>query len=253
MTRSAVAVIDDVMAKRLWPDEDPIGRRFRLADTEQARRIRPSGSRSSASRRRFAGPTSTIAVRPCPAAFVPYPYAPTPNTGLTVARRQPRGRGSAVREAIRASDPGLAVFNVRPMDDVRLLIYWQYQLFGIMFGVFGGVALFLAAIGVYGVLSFAVSQRTQEIGLRMALGAERERVLRMVVRQGLTLASFGVVFGLLGAFGVTRVIRTLLYRVTPTDPVSFLGVAASSSSSLFSPVICRRVGRRRSTRRGAEE
>jgi putative ABC transport system permease protein len=88
------------------------------------------------------------------------------------------------------------------------------------------VALFLAAIGVYGVLSFAVSQRTQEIGLRMALGAERKRVLRMVVRQGLTLAAIGVLFGLVGAFGVTRVIRTLLYRVTPTDPVSFVGVAA---------------------------
>jgi putative ABC transport system permease protein len=227
MTRSAVAVIDDVMAKRLWPDEDPIGRRFRLADTAAAARqeqpewftiigVAPTIRRPDVDDRR----------PPVPAAFVPYPYAPTPNTGLTIRAASPASATAAVREAIRASDPGLAVFNVRLMDEVRLLVYWQYQLFGIMFGVFGAVALFLAAIGVYGVLSFSVSQRTQEIGLRMALGAERERVLRMVVRQGLTLAAAGVLFGLLGAFGVTRVIRTLLYRVTPTDPVSFLGVAA---------------------------
>jgi len=227
MTRSAVAVIDDVMARRSWPDEDPIGKRFRLAESaEQARQdqaewftvvgVAPAIRRPDVDDRR----------PPLPAAFVPYPYAPTPNTGLTIRAGSRANAAGAVREAIRASDPGLAVFNVRRMDDVRLLIYWQYQLFGIMFGVFGAVALFLAAIGVYGVLSFAVSQRTQEIGLRMALGAERKRVLRMVVRQGLTLAAIGVLFGLVGAFGVTRVIRTLLYRVTPTDPVSFVGVAA---------------------------
>jgi ABC-type antimicrobial peptide transport system permease subunit len=155
----------------------------------------------------------------------------TPNTGLTVRAANPGASTAAVREAIRASDPGLAVFNVRLMDDVRMLIYWQYQLFGVMFGVFGGVALFLAAIGVYGVLSFSVSQRTQEIGLRMALGAERQRVLRLVVRQGIVLAAVGVVCGVIGAFGITRVIRTLLFRVTPTDPVSFIGV------SLFLTVI----------------
>jgi putative ABC transport system permease protein len=94
-----------------------------------------------------------------------------------------------------------------------------------MFGVFGAVALFLAAIGVYGVLAFSVSQRTQEMGVRMALGASRNDVLRLVVRQGVVLAAIGEVFGLAGAFGITRVIGTVLYNVTPTDPLSFGGVA----------------------------
>jgi putative ABC transport system permease protein len=94
-----------------------------------------------------------------------------------------------------------------------------------MFGVFGAVALFLAAIGVYGVLAFSVSQRTQEMGVRMALGASRRDVLRLVVRQGVVLAAIGEVLGLAGAFGITRVIGTLLYNVAPTDPLSFGGVA----------------------------
>jgi putative ABC transport system permease protein len=85
--------------------------------------------------------------------------------------------------------------------------------------------LFLAGIGVYGVLSFSVSQRTQEMGVRIALGAQRADVLRLVVRQGVTLAMIGVLVGIAGAFGITRVIASLLYNVTPTDPISFGGVA----------------------------
>ena len=94
-----------------------------------------------------------------------------------------------------------------------------------MFGIFGAAALFLAGIGVYGVLSFSVSQRTQEMGVRIALGAQRADVLRLVVRQGVTLAMIGVLVGIAGAFGVTRLIASLLYNVTPTDPISFGGVA----------------------------
>jgi ABC-type antimicrobial peptide transport system permease subunit len=94
-----------------------------------------------------------------------------------------------------------------------------------MFGIFGAAALFLAGVGVYGVLSFSVSQRTQEMGVRIALGAKRRDVLKLVVRQGLTLAAIGVALGLLGAFGITRVIQSLLYNVSTTDPISFLGVS----------------------------
>jgi putative ABC transport system permease protein len=94
-----------------------------------------------------------------------------------------------------------------------------------MFATFGFIALVLASIGVYGVLSYSVSQRVQEIGVRMALGAERRNVLALIVGQGLRLAAVGVVLGLVGAWGATKAIRSLLYNVTATDPLSFAGVA----------------------------
>jgi len=94
-----------------------------------------------------------------------------------------------------------------------------------MFFLFGLIALILASIGVYGVLSYSVSQRTQEIGVRMALGAGRPDVLRLVVGQGLKLAGAGIVIGIAGAALVTPAIKTILYNVTPTDPLSFVGVA----------------------------
>jgi ABC-type antimicrobial peptide transport system permease subunit len=93
-----------------------------------------------------------------------------------------------------------------------------------MFGIFGAAALFLAGVGVYGVLSFSISQRTQEMGVRIALGASRAATLGLVVRQGALLALIGIIAGLAGAYGVTRLIRSLLYNVTPTDPLSFGGV-----------------------------
>lgn len=90
-----------------------------------------------------------------------------------------------------------------------------------MFSTFGAVALLLASIGVYGVLSYAVTQRRQEIGVRVALGADRRDVLALVVGQGLRLAAVGILVGIAGAFGVTRLVSTLLYNVTPSDPLSF--------------------------------
>jgi putative ABC transport system permease protein len=111
------------------------------------------------------------------------------------------------------------------MAEVRANGYWQYGLFGWMFGVFGAVALLLAASGVYGVISYSVTQRTQEFGVRLALGAQRSWVLRLVVRHALRLAAIGIAIGLVGALAVTRVLRSIL--VVRTDPVSFAGSGPS--------------------------
>ena len=125
------------------------------------------------------------------------------------------------------------MFDVRTMEELRQSSFWQYRLFGFMFGAFGAAALFLAGIGVYGVLAFSVAQRTQEMGVRIALGAQRSDVLRLVVRQGVTLALVGVAVGVIGAFGITRVIESLLFNVTPGDPVSFIGVALFLTAIAF--------------------
>jgi putative ABC transport system permease protein len=119
------------------------------------------------------------------------------------------------------------------MEDLKALRFWERRLFGWMFGIFGGIALLLASIGVYGVLSYAVSQRTQEIGVRMALGAGRRDVLRLIVGQGLRLAIVGVVIGLALTPFVTQFVTSQLYNVTPTDPLSFAGVAVFLTVTAF--------------------
>lgn len=119
------------------------------------------------------------------------------------------------------------------MEALRQRGYWQFWLFGWMFSMFGGIALLLAAVGVYGVLSYSVAQRTPEIGVRVALGAARSDVLKLIIVEGVKLAIIGVVLGALGSFFVTPVVRTQLYNVSPTDPLSFLAVSLFLTSIAF--------------------
>jgi putative ABC transport system permease protein len=220
-SKTPVALINQTMARQLWPDADPVGRRFRLASGE-ADTFTVVGVVQDF--RHFAGANSDEG--PTPSAYVPYPYFAAPNTGLTIrVAGDPASITSAVREQIRQADSSLPIFQVQTMEALRQLSFWQRRLFGWMFGIFGAVALVLSSVGVYGVLSYSVSQRTQEIGVRVALGAGRATILRLVIGQGLKLACIGIVLGIAGAFGVTGFIRTLLYNVTPTDPISFGGVA----------------------------
>ena len=224
---SGVVVINQTMADKLWPKEDPIGRRFRFTGDTAAPWFTVIGVTRDIN-------TGGIEPdqEPQPAAFAPYPYQASLNTGITIrtATPNPERIMSAVRAQIRASDPILPVFEVQTMQVRREQGYWQFSLFSWMFGIFGVVALVLAAIGVYGVISYGVSQRTHEIGVRMALGAHRGDVLRLIIRQGMTLTLSGVLLGLIGAFGVTRVLGSLLFDVSPTDPISFVGIAVFLTS-----------------------
>ena len=227
-TKSAVALVNQTMAKKLWGDEDPVGRRFRLKGEDN-----PLDWFTVigvvADFRHFQGDSDDTIF---PAAYVPYPHEPTLNTGLTVrVAGDPAAITAAVREQIKLSDPALPVFQISTLEALRQRSFWQYRLFGVMFFLFGAIALVLASIGVYGVLSYSVSQRTQEIGVRVALGAERSDVMRLIVSQGLKLAVVGIVLGMIGAALVTPAVRTLLYNVTPTDPLSF-GVVATFLTSV---------------------
>ncbi len=222
-TRSPVAIVNQTMANRFWPNADPIDRRFRLANDDDSREwftvigvapdlhlfgIDPSDSQAS------------------PAAFVPYAYQESLSTGLTIrVAGDPASITSAAREAIRASDPNIPVYWIRTLQDVRRVSFWQYGLYGWVFGTIGVVGLLLASVGVYGVLSYSVSQRTQEIGVRIALGASRGAVLKLVVGQGLLLAGIGVVIGLVLAASGMPLAKSLLYNVSPFDPVTFSAVS----------------------------
>ena len=220
-SKSAVALVNQTMAKQLWGDEDPLGRRFRLTGDGIPDWFTVIGVVSDF--KHFQGDSNQTVF---PSAYVPYPFDPALNTGMTLrVAGDPAAITTAVREQIRLSDSALPVFQVSTMEEVRQRSFWQYRMFGIMFFLFGAVALVLASIGVYGVLSYSVSQRTQEIGVRVALGAARRDVLRLIVGQGVRLAAVGIVLGMIGAALVTPAVRTILYNVTPTDPLSFTAVA----------------------------
>ena len=199
---------------------DPIGRRIKLLDLDGAPWLTIVGVVPDFLTTEMDDDTNAP-----PAVFVAYRQQEAPNTGIIVrAAGDPTALTGALRAAVREADPGVPVFAVATMDEVRRKGFWAFELFSWMFGIFGGLALVLGSAGVYGVLSYAVSQRTQELGIRMALGASTRDVLALTVGQGLRLVAAGVVAGLVGALAVTRVIGTLLYDVTPTDPISFAAV-----------------------------
>jgi ABC-type antimicrobial peptide transport system permease subunit len=139
---------------------------------------------------------------------------------------EPTRATSTVLAELKRFDATIPAYRVSSMDATIARSYWQQTLYGKMFGAFATIALVLAAVGVYGVISYAVSQRTQEIGVRVALGAQRSDVLRLIVGHGAFLGALGVAIGLVGALSVTRFLRTLLFGVTPFDPVSFVVVSA---------------------------
>ena len=132
----------------------------------------------------------------------------------------------AVTGVVRDADPSLPVIGLRPMDDVISGSLRQPRMLMHLFGGFAGLALLLAAIGTYGVLSYLVTQRRREIGIRMALGEGRESVLRSVMAHGLMLALIGLVAGLAAALVLTRLMKALLFEVSPNDPATLAGVAA---------------------------
>jgi putative ABC transport system permease protein len=156
------------------------------------------------------------------------PYQQVTDRRMTLTARtstDPSGLAAAVRARVKEIDPDQPVTDVRPMTEVIARSVWQPRLYAILFGVFAAVALVLATVGIYGVMSYAVSQRTHEIGIRMALGAQARDVLKMMLGQGLLLALVGVVIGLAAAFALTRLMATLLYSVSATDPTTFAAIA----------------------------
>jgi putative ABC transport system permease protein len=163
------------------------------------------------------------------AVYAPLDQAPSAGGGGVLLVRttgDPAGLVATVRGAIREQDPALAVFGLEPFVDTVSRSVAERRFTMLVLGLLASVALLLSAIGVHGVLSYTVTQRTREIGIRMALGAQPSGVLRLVVAEGLALALAGAALGLVAAFALTRSMGTLLYGVTPTDPLTFILVPA---------------------------
>jgi putative ABC transport system permease protein len=152
------------------------------------------------------------------------PYLQNSVGSLTVVVRTDRDPASlspGVREAVRAADPELPVYSVRTLESMVADQAAPRRLAALLIGVFAGLALLLAAVGIYGVMSYAVAQRTQEIGIRMALGAPQREILRMVLRHGTAMALAGVGIGLLAALALARLITKLLFQTSANDPPTF--------------------------------
>ncbi|HEV2666589.1 MAG TPA: ABC transporter permease, partial [Blastocatellia bacterium] len=216
---SRTAVINQAMARRYFGDANPLGRRFYVtAHPEQKFEI--VGVVKDIRYRSLRKPSQ-------PAYYIPFFQNPG-NMGMTFALRttnDSEALAAPLRQIVREVDPTVQTRDVRSLNDVVNTALRQERVLTQLCGFFSLFALSLACLGLYGVLSFSVVQRTREIGVRIALGAQRKDVLALVVRQGLKLAMLGLALGLSAALAVTRYVSSLLYGVTATDPVAFIGVA----------------------------
>jgi len=216
-----VAVINETMARLFFPNESPLGRRFRMDGPD----AKPENDRIVVGVARDAK-YMALKERPWPAAYLPYSQEPGYLWNFEVRYSGDAGSTApAVRQVIHDVDPRLPVTGAGTLAEQVDRSVVDQRLTAQLSSFFGLVAVFLACIGIYGLMSYAVVHRTNEIGIRVALGAQQGQVLRLIMRQGLVLAASGVAVGIALALIFTRLLRSLLFGVQPFDPVTFIGVA----------------------------
>jgi putative ABC transport system permease protein len=218
-----VVIINEALARRFFPNQDPIGRRIRP---------RASIGPGEAEMRDIVGVVSDIKHRSLatdaqPEVYVPYAQLPISNSMMLLLRTEtdPHSLVSAARAEVHALDKDLPIYEVRTLDQYFSEAVAHPRFNGLLLTVFACVALILTTIGLFGVMSYSVTQRTHEIGIRTALGAQSRDVLKLVVKQGMTLALIGVAIGLITSLALTRLMKSLLFGVGATDPATFVSVA----------------------------
>jgi putative ABC transport system permease protein len=210
-----VVIVNETLARRHWPGQDPIGKRIRFyGPLDRAPWMQVVGV--------IADVKHDLTIPVEPEYYLPHAQDPW-NAMVLVARTSvdSSSLAGALRQQVWSIDKDQPVFDVRTMQEVKAGSVALYSFSSVMLGIFAGIALVLAAIGIYGVMAFAVTQRTQEIGIRMALGARTADVLKLVVKHGMKLALLGIVIGLAGSWALTRFIGKLLVGVQPTDLLTF--------------------------------
>jgi putative ABC transport system permease protein len=215
-----VVLVNEAFANKFLPGEEPIGQRLNFGGGEKET-------------------TEVIGVvadvknddldeAPDPTAYFPFSQNPRFTMSLVIRSKQdPTLLASAVRSELQMLDPNLPVSNVKTLGEMISERISPKRLMTYILAVFGLIALLLASVGIYGVMSYAVTQRTQEIGVRMALGAQAADVLKLVIKNGMTMALVGVAIGLAGAYALTRLLANLLFKVAPTDLLTFAFVTGA--------------------------
>ncbi len=216
-----VAIVDETFARRFYPNEDPIGKRIKRGRLDSQRPWWTIVGVVRHVRNQRLDITSRVQV------YFPFYQEPPSNMSLAVRARagDPLALSNTVRAAIQSVDRNQPVYSVKTMGQIVAESVSPRRLALLLLGIFAAVALLLAAAGIYGVVSYAVAQRTHEIGIRMALGAQASDVLKLVFGQGLKLAASGVAIGLAGALALTRLMQDLLFGVQATDPLTFAAIA----------------------------
>jgi putative ABC transport system permease protein len=230
-----VALINQTMAAQLWPNQSPLGKRIAF----------PGDGKTPQPWRTIVGVVSDVAQygldkQPPMQMYLPHSqFSTTSNTIVVKTDRDPLAMTNTVRREILAVDKDQAVYNVTTLDELRGESILNRKFFMLLLLVFAGLALMLAAVGIYGVMSYVASQRTHEIGIRMALGAQGKDVLKLIIGNGMALALIGVAIGLAAAFALTRVMAGILFGVTATDTLTYvtvsLGLIAVALLACFVP------------------
>ena len=228
--RTQVAIIDETMADEFWPDEDPIGRRVSFES-------RGDGETPEMIWREVVGVVGHVRHYELKSQsrvqlYVPFTQPPIwfdrrPPLALFVRTQQPPTTIlAAIRDELAQLDPNPPLYETQTMDEVMSREMATDRMFSGLLMIFSAVALVLAAVGLYGIIAYTVARRTHEIGIRMALGAGRSDVLRLVMRRAVALTTIGIAIGLAAAFAVTRALGSLLFEIDPHDPLTFGGIAA---------------------------
>ena len=216
-----VAVVDEAFAHQYWPGDTPIGKR-----------VRPGSFLSTSPWLNIIGIVGNVKSESLETQVVPHIYLSdfqSPSYSSVVYARtaaDPGKIGDAIRREVQSVDPDVPVFAVRSMEEVVARSMAERRFALEILGFFAFIALLLACIGIYGVMAYTFSQRTHEIGIRIALGAQRQHILRLALGEGMLLVAFGLAAGLFGALLLTQFLRSMLFAVKPTDPVTFIAIAA---------------------------